>query len=188
VNCDNPKAQGSIGPSGTVTLEFSNPVDLRGLGLDGYVQLMSADFIPWLFYWGFPLSEPRYALVDLLNSTGAIRVLTSDEATALGLSLGYPYEPGKNLLIATVVDCDSHVAPEMQITTNPVDPDAGEFYGLSPTLTATDSYGFATLLELPNGSVEVIATPSALGTPSSRQTVNLRPGWVTAPTMLPTPR
>jgi hypothetical protein len=187
VSCDNPRAHGSIGPSGTVVLEFPNPVDFKGLGLDGYVQLESPDFLPWLFYWGFPLSEPELVLVDSALWNLSIRVLTLDEANALGTSLGSSYDPGKSLLIATVHDCESRLAPGMKVTTNPAGPDAGEFYGLSPALTATDSYGFATLAGLPTGSVDVIATPLALGKPSSRQTVNVRPGWVTAPIMLPTP-
>jgi hypothetical protein len=187
VNCDNPRAQGTIGLSGSVVLQFPNPLDFKGLGLDGYVQLQSPEFLPWLFYWGFPLSEPELVLADSPLWGLTIRVLTLNEASAVGTSLGGSYDPGKSLLIATVHDCESHIAPGVQVTTNPADPDAGEFYGLSPTLTATDGYGFATFAGLPTGSVDVIATPLALGKTSSRQTVTLRHGWVTAPIMLPTP-
>jgi hypothetical protein len=58
---------------------------------------------------------------------------------------------------------------------------------LSPTLTATDSNGFASFTALPTGSIDVIATPLALGKASSHQTVNVRPGWVTEVVMMPTP-
>jgi hypothetical protein len=61
-------------------------------------------------------------------------------------------------------------------------------YGLDPTNKATDSTGTATLGPLPAGSVDVIATPNATGRPSSRQQVYVRPGWITAPMMFPTPQ
>lgn len=108
-------------------------------------------------------------------------------AVVLGTSLGVPYDPAASLLIAFVPDCESHFASGVQITTNPPYPNVHEIYGLSRTLTTTDGNGFATFAALPTGSIDVIAAPLALGKPSSRQTVNVRPGWVTDVGMFPTP-
>jgi hypothetical protein len=58
---------------------------------------------------------------------------------------------------------------------------------LDKTKTATTSNGFATLAGLSTGSVDVIATPLVLTRPSSRETVNVRAGWVTVVIMAPTP-
>ena len=163
------------------------PWILRYLGLDGYVQLKSPDFPPYLYYWGFPLSEPEFQLADSPAWNVSIKVLTADELNQLGTSLGYPYDSSASLLIAFVVDCTSHFAPGVQIATDPPSPTGMTVYGLSRSLTATDGNGFATFAALPTGSVNVTATPLALGKVSSRQTVNVRPGWVTNVGMFPTP-
>jgi hypothetical protein len=117
----------------------------------------------------------------------SIKVVTADELNNLGTSLGVPYDPSASFLIAFVDDCGSTLAPGVQITTNPPYPTAREIYGLSNTLTATDSNGFASFAALPAGSIDVIATPLALGKASSHHTVNVRPGWVTDVGMFPTP-
>ena len=52
---------------------------------------------------------------------------------------------------------------------------------------ATDGQALATFINVPAGLVDVVATPLALGKTSSHQSVIVRPGWITAVDMLPTP-
>jgi hypothetical protein len=78
--------------------------------------------------------------------------------------------------------------PGVVLTLDPLDPGVRVFYGLSLGLSETDSsHPFATFWNVPEGSVSMIATPNALGKPSSRQTVYVRAGWGTAVHMPPTP-
>jgi hypothetical protein len=174
-------------------LQFPNPLSTGNLGLDGYVQLQSSPdagadtkIIPWLYYWGFPLSEPQFALANIPGWSLAIRVVTPAELTQLGNAVGIPYDPSAGLVIAAPIDCNYLTGLGVQITTYPSYPNAKELYGLDPTNQATDSTGTVTLGPLPAGSIDVIATPNATGRPSSRQQVYVRPGWVTAPMMFPT--
>ena len=187
VDCSSPRAQGTTDANGVIALQVPNPYGTTYLGLDGYIQLKSPDFLPYLYYWGFPLSEPEFPLVDSPNFTESIKVLTADEISQLATSLGEPYDPSETLLTAFAGDCAPHLAPDVQITTDPPYPGVLKVYGLSRTLTATDVKGFATLAFLPAGSIDVVATPLATGKVSSRRTVYVRPGWVTEVAMFPTP-
>jgi hypothetical protein len=80
LECTNAKAHGTTNEKGSVVLQFPNPLSTGNLGLDGYVQLQSSPdagadtkIIPWLYYWGFPLSEPQFALANIPGWTLAIQ-------------------------------------------------------------------------------------------------------------------
>ncbi len=190
VDCTSWLARGVTDTTGIVVLHVPNRVDMGFLGLDGYLQLTSPEIVSDMLYWGFPLSEPDYALTDAPASgwNASLRVFTLEELNQLGSSLGIPYDPSLSLLIALVNDCEFRAAPDVEVKTNPGTPTVKEFYGLSTTETATDpTYFSATFIGVPVGSIEVVATPRALNQPSSRETVNVRAGWVTGVMMAPTP-
>jgi hypothetical protein len=192
VNCASARARGATNPAGMVVFEFPNTPDFPQLGLDGYLQLTTADdaaggtkIVPWLYYFGFPISESQYALVDVPSFSLAVKVETPDDATQLAASVGLTYDPSAGYLIAIPTDCEFRLTNGVQISTSPVFP---AIYGLDRNSTSIDAlYDFASFAGLPAGSIDVIATPLALGKPSSRQTVSIRSGWTTAVTMLPTP-
>jgi hypothetical protein len=188
VDCQNPVAHGSTGPAGRVVLSFREPTVNSFLGLDGYVQVTSPDIIPYRFYWGGPLSESHYELIDQTVGNIAIRLFTPNDAKQLGASIGIPYDPNATGLIAGVNDCELHASSGVQVAAEPTSPAVKEAYGLSRTAMATDmSNPYALIAYLPEGSVDVVATPLALGKASSRQTVTVRKGWFTFIDMLPTP-
>jgi hypothetical protein len=196
VTCAHPKASGTTDPAGGVVLEFPNVANLSMLGLDAYLQLRTPDdaeaaakIVPWLYYFGFPLSQPQYVATDSPSATLAIRVETIDDANRLAASVGITYDPSAGYLIAIPTDCEFRRASGLRVTTDPSYPMVQTIYGLDRSNTSTDAVtGFASFVGLPAGSVDVIATPLALGNkPSSRETVNVRSGWTTAVTMLPTP-
>jgi hypothetical protein len=185
--CAHPRAHGSTLANGQVVLQFPNPADATSLGLDGYVRLTSPEIAPYLYYWGFPLSEPEYVLVDSFQWKTAIKVLTPAELTTLSNSVGIPYDPAASVVIASALDCDARGAAGVQIKTDPVYPSVQEVYDLDRTKTSTDNTAFAAFGPVPAGNLDLIVTPLALGKPASRVTVNVRPGWITDVTIFPTP-
>ena len=126
VDCSSAVAHGSTDATGSVVLQVPNRVDMGFMGLDGYVQVLSPDdavagpkIVPYLYYWGFPLSEPEFAQTDAPAWNASLRVLTRDELDQLGTSVGVPYDPTSSLLVAFPTDCESRVAPGVEITTVP---------------------------------------------------------------------
>jgi hypothetical protein len=196
LSCARPLAQGRTDSSGRVVLRVQQLQNLNNnyLGLDGYVELTSPDIVSWRFYWGFPLSEAEFKLIDVPNFfTNAIRVLTPAELTQQSSSLGLgPFDQKTVYLSAGPRDCEWRLG-SLQVTTNPTSPDVKEVYGIDPAATATDPNatfgGFVFMSNVPLGSVEVIATPVATpGKPSSRQSVTTRAGWWTYIPLVPTPQ
>ncbi len=190
VNCTiaSSMAHGTTDATGSVVFEIPNPENSIFLGLDGYIQLQSPDIVPWLYYWGFPLSKAAYTLVDSPSSQLGVKVLTPDDANNLFSQAGSTFDPSASTLVAIATDCEFRLAPEVLVATDPPYLTVPETYDLSKSNTSTGMRGLAAFAGLPAGSIDVIATPLALGNkPSSRQMVTIRPGWVTAVTMLPTP-
>jgi hypothetical protein len=188
IDCAHPVAHGSTNETGRVVVTFQEPGSTDFRGFDGYVQLTSPEIVSYRWFWGGPLSESSLRLIDRPDSKAAIRVMTPADATQLGSGLGIAYDATVTALFALVVDCEWHPSSGVQVAISPTSPNVKEFYGLSPTATVTDmSNPVVTFAYVPEGSVDVIATPMATRKPSSRQTVTVRKGWFTDIQMLPTP-
>jgi hypothetical protein len=182
--CDHAKVEDKTVASGRVVLPFQN-------GLDGYVQVASQaqEFVNGLMYWGFPLSEAHYALIDDTDDwRHAFHFLTRDALKGVTDAAEVIQDPSRGFVLVDPVDCQGQPAPGVVLTLDPPDPGVRVFYGLSLGLSETDrSNSFATFWNVPIGAVSVIATPDAVGKPSSRQTVYVRAGLGTIVHMLPTP-
>jgi hypothetical protein len=179
--CEHPLASGTTDDKGRVVLTCPNKGTTTFFGFDGYVQLIS-DQIHQLTIWGHPLSEAQAARDTSLFSN-VFAVLTPEELRTLG---GVPPDSDHGIIVAGALDCQQWNASEVEFTLDPP-ADVAPVYGFIPSLTATNSGGYASFSHVRPGVVEVIATPKALGRPSSRQSVLVRAGWVTGIVMLPTP-
>jgi hypothetical protein len=191
-DCMRPKAQDKTDASGRVVLEFQNrPTRTSSLGLDGFLQLTQPDAAaPLLVYWGFPLSEPQMAIADNADVPGAHAVVLGDPKAFENLTtaFGITVDPSRGQVIAEVVDCMGAPAPGVALSLEPLDSDVVIIHSFSPGQSATSgSLNTAFMFNVPAGAVNVIATPQALGRPSSKQAISVRAGWAAEVSMLPTP-
>jgi hypothetical protein len=140
----------------------------QGPGANGYLSITGAAVTQELFYWGFPLSESSYT-----QTVGTLTQMVTAELPAL---LGEPVDLTTHAVLAvTSTDCGNTVAPGMQFKVTASGADAGvdlpvHYFAQgmpSPTADRTDQQGIALVVNVPPGTVQVTATPVALGRPSS---------------------
>jgi hypothetical protein len=183
VQCLHPRAQSKTDAMGRVAFTLqqhgnSTNTTVPAFGLDGYVQVTSPEVNPFFTYWGFAITEPRYRFW--------IGAPTRAEVDGLLTAYKVSLNPSRGNLIASLLDCEGLSAKNVVVTLEPSDPDTQVGYGLSPGATETDQDGWALFFNVPEGTVNVTATPSGLGKPSSKKTVNVRVGWTTAIWLSPT--
>ncbi len=182
--CVRPLATARTDASGLAVLKFPNPPDAEGLGLDGFLQVSSADgsYVPSLIYWGYPLSEPTAGV--------AWEFATPSENQELSTNIGgVTPDPKRGYLDVAVVDCSWGYAPHAQVTIDPGDAGTTEVYGTTGNLalTSTDQSGLVFILNVPAATnVRVTATPLGMDRPASVDSVQVRAGWITGITMYPT--
>jgi hypothetical protein len=186
-DCSPVESTGTTDADGGVTLTtapsgYSGPV--------GYLEVEAGSaFVPELFYWGFPLSEPSVGWpgigiypTELIE--GAVQVLDAFDAS-VDIS-------GHGAVELAAFDCARVVAANVVFTVDPVDPDGGTrvFYTtnmdtFSPTATQTDTSGGAVIVNVPPGPITLTATPAVLGPghPSSKVAAFARAGWITSALM-----
>lgn len=162
---------------------------LRGFegSASDYLQITSPGTVPYLYYWGFALSEAQFFLTDGPFNQSAMLVNTSDELQQTASALGVTLDPMRGVVVAVVADSNGGVAPNVRVTSNSTDSLIREFYGGSTTAAATDSSGLAEFLNVPVGTIDLTATPVVTGKASSRVTVQVRAETETVVTMRPTP-
>jgi hypothetical protein len=190
VDCSKPQAHGITDTAGNVTFQFPNPPDLSGNGLDGYLQVRSPEIMTWLYYWGFPLSEPRMDFVSTTFISNSIGVLTPAEFQQYVQAVGSALDPKAGTLDVTVLDCSGSTGAGAQVmTTAPADAGAHVYYGLTGAGdAATDMTGGVEVGPIPPGTVDVTVTPLALGKPISQaHGLVIRANAVTALIAMPTP-
>jgi hypothetical protein len=184
--CARPLASGQTDATGSVVLSFQNPSDSHGLGLNGYFQVTSPDksYVPNVVYWGYPMSEPTNPLP--MGSFGLN--ITAAEDAELAAAVGVTIDPTRGQIFANVEDCLFNNAPGVQVTIDNHDPEIHEFYGIGNLMpTATDQSGVVIFANVPVGNVNLTATPLAVGSQSSKVTVQVRAGWITGANLFPTP-
>jgi hypothetical protein len=186
-DCARPLASGRTDATGTAVMRLQNAPDAFGLGLNGYFEVTSPDmsYVPNIVYWGYPLSE---ANAPSPAGGGPNWNVTPAEYQGLAAFLGVTLDPKRGTIVAVVVDCLLDNAPGVQVSLDVRDQAIGEFYGFNnPKATATDQTGLAIFTNVPAGTVHLTATPLAIRKPSSHVAVQVRAGWITGPTLLPTP-
>jgi hypothetical protein len=181
VACAAPLASAQTDATGTAVLTVSNAHTPGGLGLDAYLQITDPSFVPTLFYWGFPLGTSRWTVRGEL--------LTPAEQQSLLASIHVTLDPNRGQIDAQVVDCAFHPAPGVGVSIDVADSETKVIYGLpgNATATSTDQTGLVSFLDVPPGSVQLTATARSQGAPVSRISIQVRAGWITDVTMVPTP-
>jgi hypothetical protein len=179
IDCLHPLSHGSTDPSGRVVLQAHT-------GVDHYVQVTSPDIVPSLNYPGAPAAESKF--VQTADSHfGPLGVFKPADLQRFYDVYRDTWDKRYGAIIAHSWDCHLHQpAPGVQIAI-PTAPDVSVLYGMTATATETDGSGIALFGNVPAGTVDVVATPRALGKPSSQKNVIVRPGWVTNLLLVPTP-
>jgi|HubBroStandDraft_6_1064221.scaffolds.fasta_scaffold143327_2 hypothetical protein len=179
--CDSPITDGTTNDAGTVPLTFPTIDNVTGFGLNGYLQIDSSTMsvVPYLYYWGFPLSERQWPAYYYLEAP--------DYFTMTNALIDVTPDPSRGYVFAVAYDCLSNAAPGVMITAGA--PDAGvQAFDINGTPNApTDVTGVIGLYNVPAGLTEVTATPLVLGRASSKVSVSVRPGTISAVLLFPTP-
>ncbi|MGO9834100.1 MAG: carboxypeptidase-like regulatory domain-containing protein [Polyangiaceae bacterium] len=166
-NCSTPVVSGgTTDPTGRIDYTIQNLPDSDGLGLSGYWEISQSQvYGTQLLAWGFPLSTARFSHSGSLASQSVTQELFS--------AIGITQDPSRGMISAQVFDCDGNPAPNVKITTDINDPLVHETYGISgvTTNTVTDSTGIVIFSNVPVGVATLIASPVALGKPSSNEAV-----------------
>jgi hypothetical protein len=182
VTCASPGlGEGVTDTSGQVSLRFANANTATG-GVNGYLQIDPGDsgILPYLYFWGFPLSEKEW-----LRAYWGLQTLADWQSAAQ--SVGISMDPERGMIVAFVSDCLNNGAANVSVTLSNQDAGAVESNFGGTMNGPTDSTALAIFNNVPVGSTEVTATPVALGRPSSKATVYVRKGTVTVVLLYPTP-
>jgi hypothetical protein len=182
--CAQPLAHATTDAMGHAMLQVQYSTGIGNRGLQGFLESTSSSssYMPYLSYWGFPLSEAQYGF--------NWNIITPSENQTLFSSVSVTQDPMRGQLYVIAFDCTFTEAPGVVITTDlPPDSGAGEYYGLSgnPMQKTTDTMGTAYFSNVPVGTVHLTATPVGLGKPSATATVEVRAGWITEASMFPMP-
>jgi hypothetical protein len=181
--CANPVASGDTDAQGNAVLvlpsasggfvghfELTSPVDA---GADSYA--------PLLYYLAYRLSAPASSLqMSMLTES-----LFASEI-ALG---GTTVDPERGSVVVAAYDCALDLAPNVALQASGTDSESRFLY-LSGTLfsgalTETASTGFAVLVNAKPGTIDLTATPTAVGVVSSRASVQVRKGAISYVALLP---
>jgi hypothetical protein len=188
VTCANPVGHGTTDGTGHVVMQVTSTADFQGLGLDGYLLLQSPQIVTYLWYWGFPLSEPQVEFVRSSRGAFLPAPVTPAEYTQLITSVGMTYDAMVGVIGVDVYDCDPHGAVGVQISNPGADAGARVIYDFSTTATVTASSGIATVGPLQPGVYDLTMTPVSLGVASSvARGVVARANALTVVNAFPTP-
>jgi hypothetical protein len=178
-DCTRPTQTGKTGPDGRLMMRF--PVGFGGLG--GYLLVTSPKSVPVLTFYTYPLTEP---VVDVF-----IPAFDPSQVADALKAVGVVQDPSRGYVIADVQDCQGSAAAGVKVTTSG-DPIAQEYYAANGApargATSTARDGTVYIANAPAGSLDLVATPEALGRPSSRMTIYVRPGAISRVVLLPTPQ
>jgi hypothetical protein len=195
--CENPVSSSQTDDEGGVTLTDSTLLNGQDLGLNGFLALnaragdaSAADSMlhPTFVYWGFPVT-----IVDgLIAETLPVPTMDNWNVDLGTLTMGL--DPTLGVVAAVALDCFGFQAGDVSLALSGPG-DAGEpapFYvaGLSP-ITMQPGPGPGTIAAIfgnvPPGPLDVIATPTGLGRPSSRVSIYVKAGTLTEVFLQPTP-
>jgi hypothetical protein len=180
VNCSKPYASQQTNTTGQVQLTFQNVLGSNSsFGLNGYLQISSPSIAPYIYYWGFPLSEMQLNLYTEVFTASELQQALSNVKVTQDVTRGY--------VTAIVFDCLVNAAPGVVVKLSSADALTQEFSSTGVAETATDTVGQAIFTNVPVGPMTLTASPPGLGKPSSTVTANVRVGTITQVLMVPTP-
>jgi hypothetical protein len=160
-------------------------------GLDGCIAATAPGYLPTFWYWGFPLTEPAVVFTATEPGGGKhwIPLISASDFAALNTAASVTQDPSRGIVGVTLPDCIGGSAPGVKVTTDPDDPAVRVLYGtsFSAAETVSDPTGLAFLVNVSPGPLTLIATPTAIGKPSSHITVNVAASTFTEVLMYPTP-
>jgi hypothetical protein len=177
---------GVTDPTGLVQLHVPNQnAQQAAIGMNGaYLQIESGDagpsVFPYLYFWGFPLSQKEWHPYYYL--------LTPSQFASFAASISPPVipDPAKGHIFAIVYDCVGNAAPGVTVTLS--NPAGATEVDINGTINApSGSTGFVAFYNVSPGSLVLTATPGDIGKPASQVGVLVRKGFVTAVLMFPTP-
>jgi hypothetical protein len=99
---------------GMVTLQVSTQSAFGGRGLTGYVQLTSQDTVPWLWGWGFPVTEESLDLTpSALGYHAPSPATPAEQASSRDLTnVPQPVDGTRGEMLVGVYDCFGFGAPK----------------------------------------------------------------------------
>ncbi|HEY3818495.1 MAG TPA: hypothetical protein VGL81_15080 [Polyangiaceae bacterium] len=193
--CPAPVSEEVTDSQGYVTLHDTLWND-QNLGLNGFLDIQGPTLYPTLSYWGFPLTvlDGTIAVPIPTFSIQDWNLIWSYGVAAPGVTL----DPTLGVVFAVALDCFGNPAPGVAFSlsgpgvgTPPPKPlypsGASPTIAISTTDTVTESSGTGIFINVQPGPVDVIATPAALGGPSSRVSVYVQAGTLTGVGLNPTP-
>ncbi len=180
--CVGPLVEATTNAAGDALLMVPNATNNAGaslLGVNGFLQITSASTVPDYYYWGFPLSAPDLFLYG--------EVITPDELQEQWNVVKFTPDPSRGTVSVAVYDCAFIGAAGVQVTLSTADGETRSFDTTGEERTTTGANGILTFGNVPAGALQIIATPTALKTPSSKIDATVRVGTVTQVIAFPTP-
>jgi hypothetical protein len=171
--CTSFVASGTTDSLGHVTLTL--PMTQEPYGFGGYFDISAPTFARYLLFLAEPLSEPEVIFPQVnIEPTSAVE--------ALYAAAGVTADPSRGVLDVGTTDCHWTAAPHVQVHADTADAKTTAYYpsggAYDATATSTDATGQAIFLNLPAGTVNVTATPLAIGRTSSKTPTLIRAGAV----------
>lgn len=177
VGCSRTLSTATTDDAGLATVRF--PGNMQAFGPTGYVQVTGANLFPTLVFWGYSLTQR--AVLWIFDTIHVER-----RQPAVSPSPG----PGRSLDSRAGrrrrVGLRQHARLWRTFEIEPSNPDTRIFHvsggAISLTAASTDSTGGALIVNVPvsTNTVQITATPNALGRVSSIETGFVRAGALTA--------
>jgi hypothetical protein len=185
-DCQRPLVDaGTTDDGGMVTVQV--PTSFQSFNaIGGYVQVTSPSTVPYLYFWGFPLTQPKLRLIDSSYDQYAEQVMTPMMEQSIWSPIVPMLDPERGTVTVIVADCEGAVAPGVTVNYDSTNQAIVET-DLLQRATSTGDKGVVTLANVPVGPLTLTAIPLSLGAISSQLTVDVRKGAQTTVTMRPTP-
>ena len=173
VGCAAPLATVTSGGDGSATFF----VDMKGFA--GYVDVQADGVVPTLFFLN-PIDR---------DTTLPVSLATPMANQLLLFSLGRQASPGHGNIVISTLDCTGTPAAGVSYSTPNGDAATSSFYTVSdlpvPAATATDAGGYGGLVNVPIGSVTVVANLNSPKAELARISLLVQEGAITYSTVVP---
>jgi hypothetical protein len=192
-SCDAPLGYGATDSHGELTIQVpALAPHVMGLAEDSYAVLTSPTLTTTLFFWGYPVSEPKAPI-------GAPELYVSEAAEwqAAFATQGVSWDSSRGILGVLVRDCRLTFAAGVKLSLSGAgmrDPAIRPFYlvnhqDLDFSAMETDgTTGVGGFINVPAGEFTVTAKPDALGgVPSSTARIYIEAGTLTEVFLEPIP-
>jgi hypothetical protein len=184
IPCAMPLQTAVTDTAGSVSLLFRNVQNAsgqQGLGLNGFLRIVSDGFRPAYYYWGSPISEAEMYSYS--------QVTTLAEFQQISASVNVTPDPTRGTVAVASYDCSliGGAAAGVQVTLTTADQMTQSFTPSGAATTITDTTGILIFTNVPVGTFQWTITPLVLQKPSSTGSANVRAGATTTVLAFPTP-